>query len=122
MIEASKEGKLQWRMLNVLASNGRGYAKNEDDRAIFIAETFGALAAPLSQKSNLEMRTRYLEAASALRSLAKWDNRKTSLLKDIVRQELEKFKHESEWLDAWRSYLPSRRRIPAGQFHSEPWA
>lgn len=123
MVESARAGVLPWIMLNGFTADGRGFAASgQDDLAILVAETLGSLAEPLAQAPKGESRTRYLEAAAGLRSLSEWDKRPTSRVKEAVERELAKFTRESEWLTEWREALPSRRRIPPGQWHSTPWA
>ncbi len=93
LIEAARRGVLPWVALNEFSAVGRGFAREaQDDRAVFVAETLGALAVPLAALGPGPMQERYYQAADDLRSLAEFDQRTESPLKQAVAAELTKYR------------------------------
>jgi hypothetical protein len=89
MTTAVKVGKLSRMVVNDFAAAGRGFAhKGQDERSILIASTLTAVAETLRRKAVGETYAEYDWVIDAIRSLAAFDQRETSTLKDVVRAEL----------------------------------
>lgn len=122
-VASARFGALPYLVLNQLATAGRGAARNADDqRAIQILETLGALAQPLASHRTAEMELRYLQAIGALRSIRGRDKREFSDLKDTATREMARFSEEEDRLQRWRDGYPGLRRRPEPGVDDRPWA
>ena len=123
VIEAAKCGRLPWGLLNEVAAAGRRYAREgRDELAEIVVETLGAIAPLLARHEDSEMRVRYLEAASALRSIARWDPRADSKIKGIVGEQLKRYSEEEDRLREWQQEIPGRKHLKREDGHAFPWA
>src|SRR5579859_6177306 len=89
MVAATAADRLPWMALNLFAAAGRGLARREQDGpAIEIAHSLRRMAETLRDLGISDRPAGYKDAIKALRSLANFDQRMASNLKNAVQTEL----------------------------------
>lgn len=89
LLETARRGILPWHVLNDFAAAGRGLAREaQDEAAVFVVETLGALLASLAFHRAGKMQELYEETIKHLRSIATLDEREDSQVKQAVTAQL----------------------------------
>jgi len=89
LLEAATRGVLSPFTLNDFAAAGRGFARKAHDKeAEFVVETLGEIVTALDVHTSSKMRARRGEAIEAIRSIADFDQRADSDVKQMVAAQL----------------------------------